>query len=223
MTRVFEYQDLPQMNPICSGTRGSSSGPASGLPHGLRLHLVTANCLGWTCAWRLILLLVCAVILWGQENTVLAGPKGEKRASAKISKTSKTFEKAAEQSLLAMRQRAEALHANGVAVVAWLSGENATGWTSKMCVVGKLKNDPSASDPGANLLAIAYAKAAEMADTLKDSGSGVRPPMKGEFGWRGGVIRKAKTGYIIAAFSGASSEDDVAISQAGLEVLSQQL
>ena len=70
-------------------------------------------------------------------------------------------------------------------------------------------------DKGANLLGIAYAKAAEMADTLKDSGSKVRPPMTGEFGWEGGVIMRTKSGYIIAAFSGGKSPDDLAASRAG--------
>jgi uncharacterized protein GlcG (DUF336 family) len=62
-----------------------------------------------------------------------------------------------------------------------------------------------------------------MADTLKASGSGVRPPIKGEYGWQGGVIIRGKTGYLIAAFSGGSSPDDVKISQAGLEVMAQSL
>ena len=55
-----------------------------------------------------------------------------------------------------------------------------------MVVVGRMKDTPTEKDKGANLLGIAYAKAAEMADTLKDSGSHVRPPMTGEFGWEGG-------------------------------------
>ncbi len=84
-----------------------------------------------------------------------------------------------------------------------------------MLVVGRLKDEPTPTDKGANLLGIAYAKAAEMADTLKDSGSKVRPPMTGEFGWEGGVIVRVKTGYVIAAFSGGKSEDDVAVSRAG--------
>jgi hypothetical protein len=62
-----------------------------------------------------------------------------------------------------------------------------------------------------------------MADTLKASGSGVRPPMKGEFGWQGGVIGKGKSGYLIVAFSGGASAQDVKISQAGLAVLAKSL
>src|ERR1019366_6746469 len=70
---------------------------------------------------------------------------------------------------------------------------------------------------GANLLAIAYSKAAEMAETLKDSGNAGRPPMTGETGWQGGLIKRGKTGYLIAAFSGGPSESDLKVSQAGLE------
>ena len=76
---------------------------------------------------------------------------------------------------------------------------------------------------GSNLLGVAYSKAAEMASTLKDSGSGVRPPFTGELGWQGGVVAKGKAGILIASFSGGRSEDDVKISKAGLGVLAGTL
>jgi hypothetical protein len=62
-----------------------------------------------------------------------------------------------------------------------------------------------------------------MAETLQDSGTAKRPPMTGEFGWQGGVIGRGRTGYIIVAFSGGKSEDDVQVSKAGLEVLKSAL
>jgi uncharacterized protein GlcG (DUF336 family) len=86
-----------------------------------------------------------------------------------------------------------------------------------------MKDEPSQSDKGANLLGIAYAKAAEMADTLKDSGSQVRSPMTGEFGWNGGMIVRGKSGYLIAAFSGGKSEDDVKVSRSGIAQLQSGL
>jgi hypothetical protein len=43
--------------------------------------------------------------------------------------------------------------------------------------------------------------------------------MTGEYGWQGGVIAKGKTGILIAAFSGGSSQDDLKASRAGLAVL----
>lgn len=92
-----------------------------------------------------------------------------------------------------------------------------------MLVVGQLKTDSSTNNPGSNLLGIAYAKASEMADTLKPSGSGVRPPLKGELGWQGGWIVQGKTGHLIAAFSGGRSEDDVMVSKTGVGVLAGAL
>ena len=133
------------------------------------------------------------------------------------------FNDLADSALLTMRKKAEAASVEGVAVLAYFSGDKAEAWTSKMVVVGHIRKEPSATDKGSNLLAIAYAKASEMADTLKNSGSQVRPPMTGEFGWEGGVIVHLKTGYLIAAFSGGQSSDDVAISRAGAARVLEQL
>jgi uncharacterized protein YbjQ (UPF0145 family) len=133
------------------------------------------------------------------------------------------FDELADKALAAMKARAEELKIRGVAVIAYAEGETVSAWSSKMVVVGTLKTPTTEKEPGSNLLAIAYAKAAEMADTLKASGAAGRKPMKGEFGWQGGLVRKGKTGYLIAAFSGGKSEDDVKVSQAGLEVLATAL
>ena len=143
---------------------------------------------------------------------------------ATAKKPAQSFDELADKALLAMQQRAAELKVTGVAVVAYSEGDSVKSWSSKMVVVGNLKTGPSKNDPaGANLLGIAYAKAAEMADTLKNSGNAGRPPLKGEFGWQGGVVAKGRTGILIAAFSGGPSADDVKISQAGLAVLSQSL
>jgi len=138
-------------------------------------------------------------------------------------KPAKGFDELADTALQAMTKRAEELKIQGVAVVAYVAGENVAGWSSKMAVVGSLKNAPKDKNPGANLLAIAYSKAAEMAETLQNSGSAGRPPMTGETGWQGGLIKRGKTGYLIAAFSGGPSESDLKVSQAGLEVLAGKL
>ena len=126
------------------------------------------------------------------------------------------------QALEVMKKKAAELNIAGVAVVSYAEGDTIQGWTSKMAVVGRL-TDPKASEHGNNLLGIAYAKSAEMAETLQDSGTAKRPPMTGEFGWQGGVIFKTKSGYIVVAFSGGKSEDDVQVSKAGLEVLKKGL
>jgi hypothetical protein len=135
------------------------------------------------------------------SSSVVAAPN---TSTADLRVTSASFDASAGAALQSMKARAEELKIGGAAVVAYFDGDKIESWSSKMLVVGRM-----------NLLAIVYAKAAEMADTLKDSGSKVRRPMTGEFGWEGGVIVRVKTGYIIAAFSGGKSEDDVAVSRVG--------
>src|SRR5947209_1796215 len=73
-----------------------------------------------------------------------------------------SFDKTADEALTAMRKRAEELKIGGVAVVAFMPGQTLQSWSSKMVVVGRYKDLPTATDKGANLLGIAYAKAAEM-------------------------------------------------------------
>jgi hypothetical protein len=121
-----------------------------------------------------------------------------------------------DRALHAMQQEAAQRHIGGVAVVAYFQGREPNAWTSRMSAVGRYKDSPSAGQAGANLLAIAYAKASEMADTLKDSGNAGRPAMTGEVGWKGGVVSPWNGGYLIAAFSGGKSEDDVEVSRAGV-------
>ncbi len=138
-------------------------------------------------------------------------------------KPGRVFDDLADPALMAMTRRAGELNIQGAAVVAYIEGDGTKSWSSKMVVVGSMKNAPNGKDRGANLLAIAYSKAAEMAETLKDSGNAGRPPMIGETGWQGGLIRKGRTGYLIAAFSGGPSEADLKVSQAGLDVLAGKL
>lgn len=138
-------------------------------------------------------------------------------------KPARVFDEVADSALASMTKRARELKIHGAAVVAFIEGDVTQSWSSRMVVVGSMKDAPTEKSKGNNLLAIAYAKAAEMAETLKDSGHAGRPPMTGETGWQGGLIKKGKTGYLIAAFSGGPSESDLKVSQAGLEVLSEKL
>jgi hypothetical protein len=137
--------------------------------------------------------------------------------------SAKKFDALANAALEAMKQRAAELKVTGVAVVSYAQGDTIQGWTSKMAVVGRMKDPQTATEKGNNLLGIAYAKSAEMADTLQNSGTAKRPPMTGEFGWQGGVVARTRTGWVIVAFSGGKSEDDVQVSRAGLEVLKAAL
>jgi hypothetical protein len=151
--------------------------------------------------------------------TLVSGVGSSRAASVPKPPSAKKFDTLANAALTAMKARAAELKITGVAVVSYAQGDTIQGWASRMAVVGRMKDAPSATEKGNNLLGIAYAKAAEMAETLEDSGTAKRPPMTGEFGWQGGVIARVKTGYVIVAFSGGKSEDDVQVSRSGLEVL----
>jgi hypothetical protein len=128
------------------------------------------------------------------------------------------FDRTSDHALLAMERRAHELGIQGVAVVAYFDGDSVRSWVSKMIVVGSgIEDQPAQNQKVSNLLAIAYSKAAEMADTLKNSGSQVRPPLTGEFGWNGGAIARGKHGYLVAAFSGGKGDQDFSVSTAGIE------
>ncbi len=157
----------------------------------------------------------------GNGNAPL--PPAAEGSTAKFTPELRFVSGLADQALQTMKRRADELKVKGVAVVAYAGGDQVDSWSSKMLVIGNLTNPPSPDKKGDNLLGIAYAKAAEMAATLKDSGSGVRPPLTGEFGWQGGMVSRGQTGILIAAFSGGPSADDVRISQAGLAVLQKDL
>jgi uncharacterized protein GlcG (DUF336 family) len=159
---------------------------------------------------------ILAVSIAANEGNISAA-KAPKPVSAR------RFDALADAALVAMKNRAAELKITGVAVVSYSQGDTIQAWTSKMQVVGRMTDPQTATDKGNNLLAIAYAKSAQMADTLQDSGTAKRPPMTGEFTWQGGVIARVKTGYVIAAFSGAKSEEDVQVSRAGLAVLQPAL
>jgi hypothetical protein len=145
------------------------------------------------------------------------------QAGAAKPMNAKKFDAASTAALEAMKQKAAELNIQGVAVVNYVPGDAVEGWSSRMAVVGRL-TDPAGTDgKGNNLLGIAYAKSAEMARTLKDSGTAGGAPMTGEFGWQGGVVLKVTGGYLIVAFSGGKSEQDVQVSKAGLEVIRKGL
>ena len=101
----------------------------------------------------------------------------------------------ADYSLSVMVEAASKMSVQGVAVVAFIPRDSHDSWISKMKVAGAL------TDRGANFLAVAYSKAAEMADTHRNSGSRDGEPLHGEFGYQGGVLGEVSVGYILAVFS----------------------
>lgn len=125
----------------------------------------------------------------------------------------KIFFKRADQCLDLIEQAANKSSIKGVAIIAFIPGDVTKSWISKMRVVGNLTSGK------ANLLGIASTKAAEMADTHLDSGSGIREIYSGELGYKGGSIKKVNSGYLVAVFSGGASEQDLELAKMGLDWL----
>lgn len=153
---------------------------------------------------------IVAFALWGRTGSSYAeAPEGAGPAAA--------FGATAGKALDAMAKEAETRKMKGVAAIAFVSGDTTQDWVSQMRVVDAMVLGK------ANVLGVAYCKLAEMADTLKDSGSKVRPALHGELGYRGGAIRKVPGGYLLAAFSGGKDTDDLVVANVGLDVLEQAL
>lgn len=126
------------------------------------------------------------------------------------------FLKHADECLAIIEKAAQKLSITGAAMIAFIPGDVSESWISKMKVMGSLANEE------ANFLAIAYAKASEMAVTHKDSGNGDRKDITGEFGWQGGVIIKVDGGYLVGAFSGGTGQQDADVAKEGLDWLSEK-
>jgi uncharacterized protein GlcG (DUF336 family) len=140
---------------------------------------------------------------------------GEEKINSELMKNGEQiFIKHADECLAIIEKAAQKLAITGAAMIAFIPGDVSESWISKMKVIGRLATDD------ANFLAIAYAKASEMAVTHKDSGNGERKDITGEFGWQGGVIIKVDSGYIVGAFSGGTGQQDADVAKEGLDWLS---
>lgn len=118
-----------------------------------------------------------------------------------------------------MENHARILGVKGVIVVASMDDAGFS-WVSQMKAVDAIKvtheNPAKEKYPGHNFIGIAYSKAAEMADIKLDSGSKLRPAFEGEFGYKGGMIKKIQSGFILTVFSGATGEQDLEIAKVGM-------
>lgn len=92
--------------------------------------------------------------------------------------------------------------------------------------IGSIERDPDpargGSDTGTNYLAMALGKIAEMVSTHTDSGTMPRPAKRGEPGVGGGRTTRVMGGYVYAAYSGGTTEQDDQIAAVGMEVLLEQ-
>lgn len=150
--------------------------------------------------------LLLAIIMMTASNNAIAQTMTKKQKDAE-----KIFINNADEALQMMKQEALRMNIKGVGLVCFIPGDQTQSWISKMIIAGASGNE------GYNFIAIAYSKASEMAETLQNSGSKVRPVKVGEFDYIGGIIKKIDSGYLLSTFSGASGEDDLAVSQKGLD------
>ena len=126
----------------------------------------------------------------------------------------------ASRALGEMAAQARAAGVQGVAVVAWLADGGSLRWESRMQVVDKTVIELP-NGKGHNLIAIAWSKTAEMMATHQDSGRKDRTLYTGELGFPGGAIRPLGQGFVLAAFSGGTSEQDYILSESGIRAFSQ--
>lgn len=164
----------------------------------------------------LYLAVVCITCLCINIHAQVPSTKTHKMKNENLKTGEDIFVKHADKCLAIIEEEAQKLPIKGVALIAFIPGESTGSWISKMKVVGALTSEKS------NFLGVASSKAAEMADLLQDSGSGIREPKKGEYGYKGGVIKKVKYGYVLAVFSGGTSEQDAEVAKLGLNWLCSQ-
>ena len=124
------------------------------------------------------------------------------------------FHARADQALQAMQAKAASVRIRGAAVIACVPGERTRSWVSRMEAIGDFITEYK--DRKSNVLAIAYTKMAEMADTLQPSGAKIRDKYIGENAFQGGLIAPVPGGYMLVAFSGGY---DLQVAKAGLDVL----
>jgi len=149
--------------------------------------------------------LLLAIIIMTASSNATAQTMTKKQKEAE-----KVFINNADEALQIMKEEALRMNIKGAGLICFIPGDKTQSWVSKMIIVGATGNE------GYNFIAIANSKASEMAETLQNSGSKVRPVKVGEFDYIGGAIKKTESGYILATFSGASGEEDLAVSQKGL-------
>ena len=114
---------------------------------------------------------------------------------------------------------AQSANLHGTAVVGCLPDADGLSWLTQSRMTGSLVRPATSDKAAANFYGIAHAKAGVMMATLKDSGDPAHVPAIGEVGYRGGAIRRHGAGYLLAAFSGGTSDEDYAISERALSAL----
>ena len=117
------------------------------------------------------------------------------------------------ETLEEMKAKALEMGIQGVATGALLNKGETVDWIGEM----KIVETPCNMKEGWNLVAIAWSKCAEAIATEADSGDPNHKTILGEYGFMGGAFEKYKGCKLSFAFSGASSEDDLAVAKYGVD------
>lgn len=132
---------------------------------------------------------------------------------------------AQEVAVEAIRAKAAEMHIQGVGVALVWKMQDPTSCSPTVKFVGQFHRGPKPErgpdDVGANYLAVALAKLAQMQRTWKPSGQAA---VKGENDFPGGdLIELDENTLLLAAFSGGTGEEDMEIAQAGLAAMKEFL
>jgi len=123
----------------------------------------------------------------------------------------------------AMAEEVKKQGISGTAVAAYLEDAETIDWQLCIHVFGKMEIPPRDDSVGWNLIGIVCSKAAESINTKTKSGSAPRDLEHGEVGYPGAEVQKCGKGYVVAAFSGARSQEDYQVAQTGVAAMIAKL
>ena len=118
-----------------------------------------------------------------------------------------------------MKNKADEMGIQGVAVGAVLDKKESVDWTGAMKVV----ETPFNFREGWNLVAIAWSKCGEAMATEADSGDPDHTKILGECCFVGGAYEEFEGYKLSFAFSGALSEEDLAVAKHGIEFMKKAI
>ena len=145
------------------------------------------------------------------------GPQQDKKESdlTKVNKnmTNEQLREKLGMALEDMKAKAIEMSIEGVATASVLNNGDTVDWIGEMKVVGSYCNWKD----GFNLVAVAWSKCGEVIATGADSGNPNHKTITGELGYAGGAYDEHEGCKLAFAFSGATSEEDLAVAKYGIE------
>jgi len=118
-----------------------------------------------------------------------------------------------------MKAKAIEMGIEGVAAASVLNKGETMDWIGEMKVVGP----PCNIKEGWNLVAIAWSKCGEVIATQADSGDPNHKKILGELNFTGGAYDECEGCKLAFAFSGALSEEDLAVARYGIEKMKEYI